>query len=61
MLSYTGFKKMHPHDTDSIIRIAFNEQTSGKSSVKELLTAVIVDAVRTIDSIIDCFSGRRRK
>ena len=61
MLSYTGFKKMHPHDTDSIIRIAFNEQTSGKSSVKEILTAVIVDAIRTIDSVIDCFSGRRRK
>lgn len=61
MLSYVGFKKMHPHDTDSIIRIAFNEQTSGKSAVKEILTAVIVDAVRTIDGIIDCFSGRRRK
>jgi DNA-directed RNA polymerase alpha subunit len=61
ILSYTGFKKMHPHDTDSIIRVAFNSQTSGKSSVKEILTTVIVDAVRTIDSIIDCFSGRRRK
>jgi DNA-directed RNA polymerase subunit L len=61
MLSYTGFKKMHPHDTDSLIRIAFKEQTSGKSAVKEILTAVIMDAIRTIDSIMDCFSGRRRK
>jgi DNA-directed RNA polymerase subunit L len=60
-LSYTGFKKMHPHDTDSLLRIAFSEPTSGKSAVKELLTTVIVDAVRKIESIIDCFSGRRRK
>ena len=60
-LSYTGFKKMHPHDTDSLLRIAFVEPTSGKSAVKEILTAVIVNSIRTIDSIIDCFSGRRRK
>jgi hypothetical protein len=52
---------MHPHDTDSLLRIAFVEPTSGKSAVKEILTAVIVEAVRKIDSIIDCFSGRRRK
>jgi DNA-directed RNA polymerase subunit L len=60
-LSYTGFKKMHPHDTDSLLRIAFSEPTSGKSAVKELLTTVIVDAVRKIESVIECFSGRRRK
>ena len=60
-LSYTGFKKMHPHDTDSLLRIAFIEPTSGKSAVKELLITVIVDAIRKIESVIDCFSGRRRK
>jgi DNA-directed RNA polymerase subunit L len=60
-LSYTGFKKMHPHDTDSILRIAFIETTSGKSAVKEILTTVIVDAVRKIESVIECFSGKRRK
>jgi DNA-directed RNA polymerase subunit L len=60
-LSYTGFKKMHPHDTDSLLRIAFIEPNSGKSAVKEILTTVIVDAVRKIESVIDCFSGRRRK
>ena len=60
-LSYTGFKKMHPHDTDSLLRIAFIEPTSGKSAVKEILTTVIVDAVRKIESIIECFSGKRRK
>jgi DNA-directed RNA polymerase subunit L len=60
-LSYTGFKKMHPHDTDSLLRIAFSEPTSGKTAVKEVLTTVIIDAVRKIESVIDCFSGRRRK
>ena len=60
-LSYTGFKKMHPHDTDSLLRIAFSGSTSGKTNVKEILTTVIVDAVRKIESVIDCFSGRRRK
>ena len=52
---------MHPHDTDSLLRIAFIEPTSGKSAVKEILTAVMVDAVQKIESVIDCFSGRRRK
>lgn len=60
-LSYTGFKKMHPHDTDSLLRIAFSGPTSGKTNVKEILTTVIVDAVRKIESIIGCFSGRRKK
>jgi DNA-directed RNA polymerase alpha subunit len=60
-LSYTGFKKMHPHDTDSLLRIAFTEATSGKSAIKDILTTVIVNAVRKIESVIDCFSGKRRK
>ena len=60
-LSYTGFKKMHPHDTDSLLRIAFAEPTSGKSAVKEILITVMVDSVRQIESIIECFNGKRRK
>jgi DNA-directed RNA polymerase subunit L len=61
MLSYVGFKKMHPHDTDSILRLAFVEATSGKSAVKELLLTVIADAIKKVNTIIDCFSGKRRK
>ena len=26
VLDYVGFIKMHPHDTDSIIRISFHQQ-----------------------------------
>jgi DNA-directed RNA polymerase alpha subunit len=36
-LSFCGFKKMHPHDNESIIRIAFTEKF-GKTEVKTLLT-----------------------
>ena len=61
MLSYIGFKKMHPHDTDSIIRLAFVEATSGKSAVKEVMLTVIADAIKKIESIMDGFSGKRRK
>jgi DNA-directed RNA polymerase subunit L len=55
VLSYVGFKKLHPHDSDSLIRIAFNEPISGKSDVKNLLTNVMQDAVKKIDSIIANF------
>ena len=61
MLSYIGIKKLHPHDTDSILRLAFIEATSGKSAVKEVMLTVIADAVKKVNSIIDCFSGKRRK
>ena len=28
LISYVGFSKKHPHDNDSIIRIAFNKETA---------------------------------
>lgn len=33
ILSYCGFKKMHPHDVDSIIRVAYKEPTE-KSAIQ---------------------------
>lgn len=36
VLNFCGFKKMHPHDTKSIIRIAFAE-SGEKSEVKKIL------------------------
>jgi hypothetical protein len=33
ILTFCGFKKMHPHDTDSIIRVAYKEAVE-KSTVK---------------------------
>jgi hypothetical protein len=44
-MSFCGFKKMHPHDSDSIIRIAYKEPTDKavlkqnfKSSISELIS-----------------------
>jgi DNA-directed RNA polymerase subunit L len=59
MLSYVGFKKMHPHDDDSIIRVAFNQPNAGKSNVKEILTTVMVDAIKKIERIRFIFSESR--
>jgi DNA-directed RNA polymerase subunit L len=43
-MSFCGFKKMHPHDSDSIIRVAYKEATEKivvkhnlKASISELL------------------------
>lgn len=43
ILSFCGFKKMHPHDTTSIVRLAFNDQAD-KNTVKQHLRAVCTDA-----------------
>jgi DNA-directed RNA polymerase subunit L len=53
-LSYCGFKKMHPHDTDSIIRVAFKETTE-KSTVKQNLKSCLNDAVTIYKNITKKF------
>ena len=55
MLSYVGFKKLHPHDDNSLLRIAFVEVTSGKTAVKEVLTTIMVDAIKKIEGITATF------
>jgi DNA-directed RNA polymerase subunit L len=60
LLSYVGFKKMHPHDDDSIVRIAFTKNTSGKSNVIQMLDAVIDSAIKKIEGIKGCFDGTRK-
>jgi DNA-directed RNA polymerase alpha subunit/DNA-directed RNA polymerase subunit L len=42
-LSFCGFKKFHPHDVTSTVRIAFNTP-SDKTVVKQRLRSVCVDA-----------------
>jgi DNA-directed RNA polymerase subunit L/DNA-directed RNA polymerase alpha subunit len=49
-LSFCGFKKMHPHDTESIIRIAYHEPTE-KSVVKQNLKECIIDAINVFKKI----------
>jgi DNA-directed RNA polymerase subunit L len=55
LLNYVGFKKMHPHDDDSVLRLAFDDDKVGKSQVKTILVKVIEEAVKTIKSIRSLF------
>jgi DNA-directed RNA polymerase subunit L len=43
LLTFCGFKKMHPHDDDSIVRIAFKDPIE-KNSIKQYLKNSIEDA-----------------
>jgi len=43
VLTFCGFKKMHPHDSFSIIRIAFAEKVD-KNMVRQVFRSVCVDA-----------------
>jgi DNA-directed RNA polymerase subunit L len=49
-LSYCGFKKMHPHDTHSIVRISYKD-TIDKSIIKLNLTTCISEAIEVFEKI----------
>ena len=59
-LDYIGFKKMHPHDNDSIIRVSVSDKTKGISAVKTMLNASIEEAIKKLESIKGCFNGSRK-
>jgi DNA-directed RNA polymerase subunit L len=44
MLTFCGFKKMHPHDNYSIIRLAYSKAVE-KSTIKGHLKECIDDAI----------------
>jgi len=50
-MSYCGFKKMHPHDTDSIIRVAYKEPTD-LAALKQNLKNTISIATGIYESIL---------
>ena len=60
VLNYVGFKKVHPHDDDSILRMSLVDKTKGISSVKTMLKAIIEEAVKTINGIKGCLDGTRQ-
>ena len=43
-LTYCGFKKVHPHDEDSIIRVAYKEAVE-KSTIKSNIKECIIDSI----------------
>ena len=44
-LTYCGYKKMHPHDSDSIIRLAY-KQNVDMSFIKQNLLECVSDAIQ---------------
>jgi DNA-directed RNA polymerase subunit L len=60
ILNYVGFKKLHPHDTSSLLRVAFNDEVTSKNKVKQILIASIEQSIKTVNSIKGCFEGSRK-
>lgn len=55
-LSYIGFSKMHPHDTNSIIRLAFNDETNANiESVNSIILHSITQSKNVINNIDESF------
>lgn len=54
ILSYCGFKKMHPHDSDSIIRVAYFENLD-KNMVREHMRVACNDAIEVFGNINKMF------
>lgn len=52
LLSFCGFKKFHPHDTHSVIRIAFNENAD-KSMAQQCLHTASNDARNVFKKLYD--------
>ena len=55
-LTFCGFKKFHPHDTNSIIRVAYKEAISDKVLIKQNLKSCVNDAIYIFDTIKSTFS-----
>ena len=53
-LSYCGFKKFHPHDSESIIRVAFMENMD-KTHVRQCFRSVCVDAQEAFKKLYAMF------
>jgi DNA-directed RNA polymerase subunit L len=53
-LTYCGFKKFHPHDSHSIIRVAYKEPTN-PSIIKGHLQICIVESIKVYTTIMQYF------
>ena len=60
MLTFCGFKKMHPHDNDSIIRVAYKEPVD-KSIIKKCLMECIIEASDIYNDIKKQFKSESDK
>jgi len=53
-LTFCGFKKLHPHNTDSRIRIAFDKKAD-KTNVKQILRSACIEAEELFKNIYKLF------
>ena len=60
LINYVGFKKIHPHDSDSILRISLVNKSQGISSIETMLIATIEEAIKAIKGVKGCFDGTRK-
>jgi len=58
-INYVGFKKIHPHDNNSILRISLEDSTKGISTIKVMMGAVIDEAIKQIQGVQGLFDGSR--
>jgi len=54
LLSFVGFRKNHPHDSDSVIRIAFQKETE-QGVIYDMLHEVTQQAIQIYTNIRDLF------
>ena len=59
VINYVGFKKIHPHDSDSLLRISLIEKEKGISTIKTMLIAVIEQSIKIIQGVKGGFDGTR--
>ena len=59
LINYVGFKKIHPHDTESILRVSITDSQKGISSLKTILKSVIEEANKNLINIKGRFDGSR--
>ena len=55
IIDYVGFKKFHPHDTDSILRISLIDKTKGIPAIKTMVISVIDEALKKFTDIRKLF------
>jgi DNA-directed RNA polymerase subunit L len=55
IIDYVGFKKFHPHDTDSILRISLVDKTKGIPAIKTMVISVIDEALKKFTDIRKLF------
>lgn len=58
VLNYCGFKKMHPHDNYSIIRIGFNDPSQGKNSIKTMMKETLKQSSSVFQKIKERFAPK---